>query len=273
MINMKELSLREIQLAELNILKKIDNICSKENITYFLFWGTLIGAIRHNGFIPWDDDVDIALPRDGYNKLLNYLKNNKQDIYPLELRHYSVTKNYIYPIARLVDTSYKVEYFNVEDYGLGLFVDLYPLDGWGNTDKDARSIANEFKLNQTLITLSGYKHFLPSSKNYLRTLPKYLLYLFAKHKGPNYFIGKADNMAQNNKYEDCKFVGCTSWEAYPQYRIDKKDLVPIKHKFEDGYYNIPQGYDRILRNAYGNYMEFPPIEEQNPHHNYKAYKI
>ncbi|WP_222931036.1 LicD family protein [Treponema phagedenis] len=79
---MQELSLREIQKESLKVLKLVDYICRQENLTYCLFYGTLIGAIRHNGFIPWDDDIDIVMPRNDYDKLKRYFIDNKDNLKP-----------------------------------------------------------------------------------------------------------------------------------------------------------------------------------------------
>ena len=129
----KELTLREIQLGELKILKKIKEICSLINIDYFLFCGTLLGAVRHHGIIPWDDDIDVGMMRKDYEIFVSYCKEHDKELLPFKLFHYTTNKKYIYPIARLVDTRYVVDYKDFKDYGLGLFVDLYPFDGCGNS--------------------------------------------------------------------------------------------------------------------------------------------
>ena len=78
-----ELSLREVQLASLEILRKIDAVCSQEGIRYWAMYGTLIGAVRHHGFIPWDDDLDIAMPRPDYEKFLSWFRNHADEAQPL----------------------------------------------------------------------------------------------------------------------------------------------------------------------------------------------
>ena len=101
---MRELSMTEIQTGSLEILKKIDAICNECNFRYFLAYGTLIGAVRHNGFIPWDDDIDIWMPRSDYDSFIQYCEKNKDNIRPFVLMSQYNNKNYPFGISRLVDT-------------------------------------------------------------------------------------------------------------------------------------------------------------------------
>ena len=98
---MKELTAREVQLGELSVAKQFDAICKRLNLRYWLMYGTLLGAVRHQGFIPWDDDVDVMMPRPDYEKLIDYLIAHENEFAPLKLMHYRSNPNYIYPIARL----------------------------------------------------------------------------------------------------------------------------------------------------------------------------
>ena len=136
---MEELTLRQMQEGALNILKKLDGICREQGLRYFLFYGTLIGAIRHKGFIPWDDDLDVAMPRPDFDKLVAYCRRHRQELQPMQLMTVDDNPQYVYPIARFSDTRYRVKYQGIRDYGLGLFVDIYPLDGCGNTEEEARA--------------------------------------------------------------------------------------------------------------------------------------
>lgn len=136
---MEELTLRQMQEGALNILKKLDGICREQGLRYFLFYGTLIGAIRHKGFIPWDDDLDVAMPRPDFDKLVAYCRRHRQELQPMQLMTVDDNPRYVYPIARFSDTRYRVKYQGIRDYGLGLFVDIYPLDGCGDTEEEARA--------------------------------------------------------------------------------------------------------------------------------------
>lgn len=269
---MRELSLREIQLGELEILKKFAQICDEQGFKYFLHAGTLIGAIRHGGFIPWDDDVDVIMPREDYDKFVEYYKCNKDKLSPFSLMHYSTNVDYIYAIARFCDTRYKIDYDGAKDYGLGLFIDIYPLDGWGNEEDDPHDILETMKFDLVMISLAGHNAFYRSPKGIIRTVVKALAYLYASFMGAAFFAKKLEKRAKKRRYGEDKYVGVTSWNVYGiGERINKEDLEPMQAIFEGYEFNIPVGYDRILRNTYGDYMTPPPEKDRIGHHNYRAY--
>lgn len=262
-----ELTLKEIQMNSLNILKKIKEICEKEKIIYFLGYGTLLGAIRHNGFIPWDDDIDIMMPRSDYEKFIKYcMKNNELGYF--SLKHYLTSKEYIYPIARFCDTRYRIEYKNTKEYDLGLFVDIYPLDG---IDLNDHKFIKKLRWKQFLIGLTGIVKYEPS-KMKIKNLMKYPLFLITRFLKMNNILKDMDESSMKYDYNKMIDVECVVW-GMKYYKTPKKLFEKFKlHKFEDDYFNIPEGYDKILKAYYGNYMDFPPLNEQKPHHNYKAFK-
>ncbi len=134
-MNRNELSTREIQDVSLEILKQVADICEELNLRYYLMYGTLIGAIRHHGFIPWDDDVDIMMPRPDYERLLEFFEKNK--IGDLTVFSHENNDRYPYMIARISDDRYVIECENEESIGMGVFIDIYPFDGLGNSREEA----------------------------------------------------------------------------------------------------------------------------------------
>ena len=264
----KESSLREIQLGSLEVLKKIKEICEKENIKYFLGYGTLLGAVRHQGFIPWDDDIDIMMPREDYEKFIEYCIQNKEDLGYFSLKHYRTCKEYIYPIARFCDTRYIIEYSNAKDYGLGLFVDIYPLDG---IDLNDTKYLRNLKIQQFLIILAGNKNYVKASSA-IKNILKYPLFHIAQYLDIHKLLQKIDKFSQKYNFNNCEYAECVVW-GIKYYKILQKEYLNLKlEKFEDGYFYIPENYDIFLREYYGNYMELPPLEKQRPHHLYKVYK-
>ena len=166
---MEELTLRQMQEGALNILKKLDGICREQGLRYFLFYGTLIGAIRHKGFIPWDDDLDVAMPRPDFDKLVAYCRQHRQELQPMQLMTVDDNPRYVYPIARFSDTRYRVKYQGIRDYGLGLFVDVYPLDGCGNTEEEARAWVQQPMRDVKFINCCAADRFTPSRRGWLHT--------------------------------------------------------------------------------------------------------
>lgn len=269
---MKELTAREVQLGELEVMKQLDWICKKLNLRYYLYFGTLLGAVRHQGFIPWDDDIDVALPRPDYEVLIAYLQENEDRIAPLKLMSCRNVKNYIYPIARLCDTRYYIEYQNTVQYGLGLFVDIYPLDGCGNSDEDARVIQKKNASLQTLISLAGESSFRPSFQGGLiRSTAKLLVYGYAKLMGAPYFAKKLEKNSLKLDFNSCKYYSCTVWDMADAWF--KKDTIEecCTAMFEGYEFSIPCGYDKMLKAWYGDYMQLPPENQQIAHHYYTAY--
>ena len=180
---MKEISIKEAQKAMLEILKKIDEICDEQNITYFLMYGTLIGAVRHKGIIPWDDDIDIMMPRDDYDKFINYFLKYQDELKPYELYSQKNRKNYPYIIARISDSRYILDSKNEKDYGIGLFVDIYPFDGMGNNKEEAIRLGKKADHLSSLCFLTSRLHFgVDNTKSKLKMALKIPAYIYAKIK-------------------------------------------------------------------------------------------
>lgn len=270
---MKALTPREVQLGELEVLKALDGICEKLNLRYFLTYGTLLGAVRHQGFIPWDDDVDVMMPRPDYETLIAYLMEHEAELAPLKLMHYKTNKKYIYPIARLCDTRYWIDYHGATDYGLGLFVDIYPLDGCGNTPEEGEQIMNGSKKAITMIDLAGKDKFQPSaSGGAVRNVVKFLGYCYGKLLGANHFAAKLDAQGKQRPYES-KYVNLTTW--YTAVKPFERELFQQveRMQFEDVMMCVPTRYDEVLKQCYGDYMKLPPEDQRIAHHNYTAYLL
>ena len=115
--------------------------------------------MRHKGFIPWDDDVDIMMPRDDYQKLISYFKDNSEKLKPLELFSYYNNEKYPHMISRISDSRYILDVDNEADYGIGLFVDIYPMDGVGNSEEEYTSRKKLASKYSSLCFLSTREHF------------------------------------------------------------------------------------------------------------------
>lgn len=267
----QEVGIEELHQVQLELLKLTAKICDELNLTYYLCWGTLIGAIRHNGFIPWDDDVDIVMLRPDYEKLIAYLSAHNDELFPVQLLHYSVNPDYIYPIARVCDTRYRVD-ADEPEYGLGIFIDIYPLDGWGNTEEDSSVYFRKMHPNRRDQFYVMKPAFPLHKEAKWKNLYKRILFRRAKMLGIHRIIQRWDQKAKRFPVETSAYVGNLNWAQNERERINKADLVPIKHQFEDAEFTIPAGYDRILRNYYGDYMQFPPEEERSGHHCYRAFR-
>ena len=274
-MNDKCLELDEIQKQSVKILYTLDSICRQEGIKYFLGYGTLLGAVRHNGFIPWDDDIDVMMPRKDYEKFEEYCKKHSEELYPLALFSQETESKYPYVIDRLCDTRYSIRRDDEEDCGMGLFVDIYPLDGMGNNIDEAIAIERRaHPLSSMFCQASKTYYKIRRPRKLWRIIAKYLLYVYAKLRGKHYFGKKLEAISNLHDYDSSEYVGCVVWRTYDKRDIYKKEWIDelIEHKFEEKMLMIPKHYDSLLSQIYGDYMTLPRVEKRVPHHYYKAYK-
>ena len=124
----KELSLEECKHVSLQVLIKFDQICKVKGLRYYLMYGTLIGAIRHNGFIPWDDDIDVMMPRQDFDQFIKYCADHSEELWPLKLHTRANTAKYSYGIPRFSDMTYRYNNLDAtgEELDIGAFIDVYP---------------------------------------------------------------------------------------------------------------------------------------------------
>lgn len=274
-MNKKYLSLKEIQQTSLEVLKVIHNVCEKKGFRYFLYNGTLLGAIRHKAIIPWDDDIDIAMPRPDYIKFCQYCKEHSEELKPFKLYNLDTVEGYPYMISRMSDDRYKLEVENEKDYGIGLFVDIYPFDGLGNDYESAFKTMTRLRKYPRLIFLSTrlYYHF-GITKGWGKRFLKIGAFCFAKLVGKEYFMKRMMSMVDTDAYETSRYIGCAVWGSGSKVCIwDKQKLGELTFvDFENGKFRSFAEYDYFLTTRFGDYMKLPPEEERVPHHLYKAYK-
>lgn len=271
---MKELNMREVQMASLEILNVIANICEANHLCYSLAWGTLIGAIRHKGFIPWDDDVDIVMPRPDYEKLCEYCEQHKEELRPFRMLNMDTCEGYPFMIGRMSDDRYTLDVVNEKPFGLGVFVDIYPLDGLGNDYEAAYKKMSRLRKYPRLMYLSTRKHYhFGITKGWKKRILKIGAFCYAKLMGKKYFAEKIMSMVDTKCYNESRYVGCAVWGAGDKvYVFDKEKMGKlIWVDFEGAKYKSYEGWDYLLKEWFGNYMQLPPVEDQVPHHLYKAY--
>lgn len=270
----KELSIKETQQISLEILHEVSSICEELNLRYFLMYGTLIGAIRHQGYIPWDDDVDIMMPRKDYKQLLNYFYENR-DKYPhLEIFNHDVNPKYPYMITRISDNRYIIEMVNEDQYGMGVFIDIYPFDGLGNTLEEAKRYAKKGDLLSSICYQSTRKHFkMETTTNSLKKVLKFPFYCFSKLVGKEYTQKKLKKFEEEKDYDSSKYVGCIVWLSGGQKDIFERRWLDdfIMKPYEQYEFRVPKEYDKVLSHIYGDYMCLPPVNERVGHHEYKVY--
>ncbi|WP_295916209.1 phosphorylcholine transferase LicD [uncultured Anaerovibrio sp.] len=269
----KELTRQEIQSISLGILKQVTDICEQLNLRYFIMYGTLIGVVRHKGFIPWDDDVDIMMPRPDYDKLVDHLLDNPVEY--MKVFNRDTCKEYPYMITRISDDRYSLDMENEKPFGMGVFIDIYPFDGLGNTEKEALSYGMKGDRLSSLCYQATREHFaIETTTSFWRKVLKWPVYIISKMIGKDYFQNKIESLNGKYQYDESEYVGCFVWLSGGMKDIFKREWFDeyIMAKFEDYEFRIPKQFDEVLRHGYGNYMILPPEQERIGHHYYKVYK-
>ena len=277
-----KLNLGEMKRLELDILRDVATFCEERRLRYYLAGGTLLGAIRHKGFIPWDDDIDIIMPRPDYMELLRNF--NKRD------SHYKVhsifnDKDWDSTFAAIEDsrTIRVLPSYDVKVH-IGLSIDVFPTDGAPKN----YVLRKMFWYIQNVITriaiLSVQKfkvsrHYIDKEtkgtniKTVLRTAVKFVAIPFARVLGIFNLNMLVNKLAMQFDVDDSDYIGVSVFPHYGYSECVKAvGFLPIeKRVFEGELFNTPKDYDEYLSNLYGDYMKLPPVDKQVGHHDYEIY--
>ncbi len=268
---MRELTLREIQIESLNILLEFDKICQKHGIKYMLAFGTLIGAVRNKGFIPWDDDLDIWMKREDFDRFVE-LYENDSSISPYKLCTRNNTVNYFIDIPRFsnMNFSYVTENPYEKPWDCGAFIDLYPVDCCGNSEEDKKGkkeLMNISKLYFTYMGISRPNPLIRLFKNvlhsFLKNIPKEKMIKYVNRK----YEKVLNDMKKRSQGTSAALFDSTVIRPVNNEWLD--DLIPME--FEGHMFPVPREYDKILTLYYRDYMTLPSEDKRVPHHAYKIY--
>ena len=259
-------TLKHLQNLELMILKDFIKICEENDLTYYMYAGSLLGAVRHNGFIPWDDDLDVVMFRDDFEKFKKIFISSGNDKY--ELLSNETQKDYFHLLAKLMikGTKFEESWVSQVNFHIGINMDIFVLDDLSDNNlKRNYQLKKSFLYNKLLIMSKIKLDDLPFVTKLITHGGYYILNLFRIK--PSTLNKRCLNFLKKYKNSDaeCVFDISATAEEYPQIfqKTDFKDVKKIK--FEDIEVNIPQGYDNILKSLYGDYMQLPPEEDRYNH--------
>ena len=266
---MKEIPIDELKKVQLEILKKVHRFCEAKGLRYFLGYGTLIGAIRHRGYIPWDDDIDIIMLREDYEVFINSFNGAFDE---LEVISPELNIDYYAPYANVINKKTilkEVATFH-RGFELGVKIDVFPFDSVPfDTIKYSSFIEQLVALNDVLRFKRRRVLKCQGLNNKLRVLYNKVLNSCVSYREVQQKIMK---MVENERDDNSTFVDCAVFPAYKTKRFERRLLdTTIKVEFEGNFFYAPGGYDSILRIIYGDYMQLPPKEKQIAHHGFKAY--
>lgn len=257
--------LRELQLKQMDMLVYFRNFCEKNNLTFYLIGGSLIGALRNGGFVPWDDDIDVMLPRPDYERLSKLWKEQESNERFELLR----TDDKIFTgniFTTLTDKNYTLVKANQTERDIphGLVMDIFPLDSAPDNP-----LRRTIQLFWTMIYSLFLAQIVPENHGGIVGLgSRVLLGIFKDDKIRRKIWQYAEKQISKYKFEDNKYV--TELCSGPKWMIPKYPKEIYKGvtyvTFEGERMPCMSGYDKYLTMVFGNYMQPPPKEEQRPHH-------
>ena len=270
-----EITLKRLQQTELNILKDFIALCEKHGLTYFGIAGTGIGALRHQGFIPWDDDIDVALPRDDFEKFIKLAEEELDDKYLImNTEHYP---NYPLMTTRLTlrGSEFKEEALKKIDAPMGIFLDIYPYDKVSDDPKEAKKQARDAWFWSKILILRSIPFpmlgFVGIKKKLIHAACGFAhLFLSLFRVSKKWIYSKAyEAETRFNHYEKTEkwnFI-CDTSPYMNTYKVS--DIFPLqKLPYEDIMLNFPGNLHDNLTGMYGDYMKLPPEERRKNHYPY-----
>ena len=268
-----KLTLEQIKACEENLLSTFADFCNKNNLKYYLSYGTLIGAVRHKGFIPWDDDIDVEMPRADYNKMMELLaaKNNLiTDTIELKTPY---SKKYQYPFAKVIEnTTFVQEITMKRKYKTSVWIDIFPLDKIPDSETEAASFIKKAK------KMSKYYFYTIERKysgtdfkgklrfNIIRTILSPIYFFINQNKRIDKFCQKY-SMHNTKRFTELIANNCAERSIR-----ETSELTQTEVTFENKLYTTFENYDKFLTQYYGNYMELPPEKDRVLAHSLTAYR-
>ena len=262
-----------IQNMLCDLMQELHNLCEEHGLVYNLFGGSLLGAVRHQDMIPWDDDIDVMMPRPDYEKLISIIENNPSDKYCI---YTDKNSNYIYPYAKFCrkDTVLIERIFVDKVSEIKLYIDVFPLDGIPESEDETRKLYARAK---------RYKDKHNASLVKLTVSPvwwkkPYVVYRWLRRtvkgiRGYKYYLKKMNEITKTHSFEDCDNVGFISNWVYGAKAIASKKEFYDRKLYKFGKYEFwgVRDYDKALTKLYGDYMTPPPIEKRKTHHTFDLY--
>lgn len=262
-------NIEKLHEVDLNIVKEVVNICDKNGLTYYMSGGTLLGAVRHHGFIPWDDDIDLSMPRNDYEEFLKIAPK----LFPenLQIVNYRTDRQYQYYITRVRDTDTKVEETRIgNDYRYtNASIDIFPLDGTPNLILLRKIYFFQVMAHRALMSLC-YKDSIDRNRKRGKVEKVFLTFMeklpIEKIFDPYKEKCKIDRIMRKHKVEKSNNIGCLMG-AYRTNQIVPKNYFGKgkMYRFEMITLRGPELYDKYLTQMYGDYMKLPPPKKQKVH--------
>lgn len=265
----KLLHRKEVQQIELNILIAFSNYCKEHNLRFYLAGGTLLGAVRHKGFIPWDDDIDVCMPRSDYEKLLRVFDNSRGNL----ILKSNQLSNMSAPFTKVIDITTVIESkYQDSDVDTNLWIDIFPIDGLPENYQELSNMYKKINIYRKILMLAHLR--LGAGKNFLRKYGKYIIKGLANLYSKQRCINNIEKLASKYPYDECKYVGAVTWGLYGigERMLKSEFEQAVEVEFEGYKFPTFSCWDSYLKGLYGDYMQLPPIEKRKTH-SMVAYKV
>lgn len=262
---LKKAEMDDIKRIQVEILDVVSDFCEKNGIKYWIDGGTLLGAIRHKGYIPWDDDIDVGMLRSDYDKFVK-LFNDGSGKYRLECIEKS--KSFYLPFGKVLDTDTVLYEPDENGYKTAINIDIFVYDNAPDNDAIVERMYNRRDFLRTNYYLQNMKSAFRG--NTIKRCFVYLISIVYKCFPSDYFIKKIVDNSKRYMDENTKRVG--NFVGWAKFVCDKRVFDSfIDVEFEGKEYKAPIGYDEWLTGFYGDYMQLPPEEKRVTHHSFIAY--
>lgn len=261
---MYELTHKEIKERLLNILINYQEFCETNDLKMYLCAGTLLGAVRHNGFIPWDDDIDVCMDRKSYDKVMELAR--KQSVFN---GHYKITEfrfgDSSYPFIKVVDLETKMSQQFENDEADYLWIDVFPMDGLPADKKMQKKLYHKVAVIREIQMLSFAKA--GQGRTLAKRILKPLIIPFAKLYGLEHANKKLDQLSQTYDFQKTGWIGDVMWGDYGKETLTVEEYFQSTTvKFEGHEFDTMKCWNKYLSCLYGtDYMEIPPKSKQVNH--------
>ena len=255
----------EIHTYLLDILKAIDAFCTQNGIRYSMAYGTLIGAARHKGFIPWDDDIDLLMPRPDFERFISTFGKEEDARYRCIYRVNTPQEYYKHIFAKVHDSWTELKQ---DKYRFGLYVDIFPVDGKPDDVQVQR------KMEKTLTHYAHRLNICSTRFNPFNFHQPLFANIAAHLLGPEHYLRKCDELMGRYRYEDCAKAGAVSMTRNGIREVFDKPLFESYRtmEFEGCRFQAFADSEKFLVQQYGDYMKLPPLKDRRTH-NIIAYRV
>ena len=265
------MTLPQIHERGLGMLKYVDEICRREGLTYWLSGGTLLGAVRHKGFIPWDDDVDLMMPRQDYERFIKLAEKYSNDRY--RIVHPRLEREYAMPWVRVWDLGTRVDLSNMVKYGAeNLFLDIFPVDALPTNKKLCDLHFKRVRLRDILLKCSRKTDLWEDER---LQLLKRVIMAVTSVRSPNHYARALDRFSGRGDLNRAKYAGVTVVTHYGSRERMPAEVFrgSVNVTFCDGQFPAPVGWETYLGNLYGDYMQLPPEEKRHSDHRLRVHLV